>query len=143
MVCAMKKLLACLCLIAAPAMAAEPGSPAEEPVSPAEFRAFAEGWTLHFEHEGEPFGQERFREGGETTWRYPSGACLDGVWKPHGAQLCFYYGQGAEVLCWRALRDEEGLLVRLLGDGPDAGMELRVTGRDKSRLLCGEPGRGI
>ena len=132
----MRMLLACLCLLAAPALA-------EEPVSPAEFRDYAEGWTLHFEHEGEPFGEERFEEGGETLWRFRDGTCMEGVWAAHGAQLCFYYGQGDEVLCWRALRDEAGLLVRLLGDGPDAGMELRITGRDHSRLLCGAPGRGV
>ena len=132
----MRTLLACLMLAAAPALA-------EEPVSPAEFRDYAEGWTLAFEHEGEPFGQEHFDEDGATVWRYPDGSCMDGVWRAHGAQLCFYYGLGDEVLCWRALRDEAGLFVRLLGDGPDAGMELRVSGRSRDRPLCGEPGRGI
>jgi hypothetical protein len=136
----MRRLLLALCLAMAPAAAL---GIAEEPVSPSEFRDYAEGWTLHFEHEGEPFGEEAFAPGGHTIWRDPEGQCLEGVWKPHGAQLCFYYGQGREVLCWRALRDEEGLFVRLLGDGPDAGMELRVTGRDKARPLCGGPGRAI
>ena len=46
------------------------------------------------------------------------------------------------ILCWRLIRDHEGLLVRLLGDGPDAGMELRITARDQRRPICGEPGRG-
>ncbi|HUF87838.1 MAG TPA: hypothetical protein VMM59_10700 [Thermohalobaculum sp.] len=130
----MRTLLLALVLIAAPAMAGEP-------VGPAEFRDYAEGWTLYFEHEGEPFGQERFEEGGATLWRFRDGSCMEGAWAPHGAQLCFYYGEGAEVLCWRALRDGQGLYFRLLGDGPDAGMELRVTGRDRRRPICGEPGR--
>lgn len=138
---ASRSLLLALCLALVPATAV---SAAEEPVSPSEFREFAEGWTLHFEQDGEPFGQEAFGSGGETVWRYPDGSCIEGVWKPHGAQLCFfYYGQGSEVLCWRALRDEKGLLVRLLGEGPDAGMELRVTGRDKAPPICGDPGRAI
>ena len=136
----MRRVLLALCLVVAPAAAF---GIAEEPVSPSEFRDYAEGWTLHFEHQGEPFGEEAFEPGGQTIWRYPDGSCVEGVWKPHGAQLCFYYGQGTEVLCWRALRDEEGLFVRLLGEGPDAGMELRVTGRDKERPLCGGPGRAI
>ena len=37
------------------------------------------------------------------------------------------------------LRDDDGLLARLLG-GENAGLELRVTGRDKQPLLCGDPG---
>ena len=45
------------------------------------------------------------------------------------------------LFCWRMLRDEEGMIARLL-DGPDAGLEIRITGRDKAPLLCGEPGRG-
>lgn len=134
MLAAMKTLLLALVLVALPAFA-------EEPVSPAEFRAYAEGWTLEFEHDGEPFGQERFEPGGDTIWRYPDGSCMEGVWRPHGGQLCFYYGTGTEVLCWRALRDEAGLYVRLLGEARDAGLELRITGRNKARPLCGEPGR--
>lgn len=137
----MGRLLLALVLIAAPALADEPAEPAGEPVSPSEFRDYAEGWTLHFEHRGEPIGEEAFEPDGETLWRFRDGTCIEGVWKPHGGQLCFYYGRGDEVLCWRAWRDAEGLYFRLLGDGPDAGMELRVTGRDKRPPLCDEPGR--
>lgn len=135
------KTLALLCLIAS----AIPGfSPAlaEEPVSPSEFRKYAEGYTLYFNRDGEPFGSERFEPGGKTEWRYLDGNCLKGAWRPHGAQICFFYGDPNEVLCWRLVRDEEGLLVRLLGKGEDAGMELRVTRRDEVKPICGEPGRG-
>lgn len=115
---------------------------AEEPVSPSEFREYAEGWTLHFEKDGEPFGTEKFESGGRTLWRFRDGTCAPGVWRPHGAQVCFFYGGDSEVLCWRVLRDERGILVRLLGEGEDAGMELRITGRDNAEPICGEPGRG-
>ena len=121
-----------LCLLAAPALA-------EEPVSPSDFRDYAEGWTLYFEREGEPFGAEEFHEGGGTKWRYRDGSCTEGAWRAHGAQLCFYYpDQGADVQCWRLLRDDDGLYARLLG--PEGGLELRIAGRDKRPLLCGEPG---
>jgi hypothetical protein len=128
----------CLALALGPAAAL-----AEEPVSPSEFREYAEGWTLHFEMDGEPFGTEKFEEGGQTLWRFKDGSCAPGVWRPHGAQVCFFYGGDSEVLCWRVLRDEQGIFVRLLGDTPDAGMELRITGRDHELPLCGEPGRGV
>ena len=39
------------------------------------------------------------------------------------------------------LRDDQGMLARLL-DGENAGLELRVTRRDRVPLLCGEPGIG-
>ncbi|HSF96508.1 MAG TPA: hypothetical protein VLA52_15895, partial [Thermohalobaculum sp.] len=109
-------LKALLLFAAAPALAADP-------VAPSEFREYAEGHTLYFELDGEPFGSESFEPGGKTVWRYErDGNCLEGVWRPYGAQICFYYGGGSEeILCWRLLRDEQGLMVRLLGDGPDAG----------------------
>lgn len=127
----MRTLLA-LALIAAPALA-------EEPVSPSEFKDFAEGYTLYFERDGQPFGAEEFLEGGKTRWRYRDGSCVIGAWRPHGAQLCFLYpDQGSDVQCWRMMRDDNGLYARLLG--PEGGLELRIAGRDRSPLLCGEPG---
>lgn len=132
---------ALLCLFVSAAAGLLPAL-AEEPVSPKEFREYAEGYTLYFERDGEHFGSESFEPGGKTLWRYLDGSCLNGVWRPHGAQICFFYGADDEVLCWRLIRDENGLLVRLLGDGEDAGMELRVTRRDQKKPICGEPGRG-
>jgi len=127
-------LLFATALVLAPAQA-------QDPVSPSEFRDYAEGFTLYFERDGAAFGSEAFEPGGKTLWRYNDGSCLEGAWRPHGAQLCFFYGDGQDVLCWRLLRDEQGLIVRLLGDGPDAGMELRIVGRDQRAPICGEPGR--
>jgi len=121
---------------------APPAGAGEQPIAPSEFRDYAEGWTLYFERDGEAFGSEHFEAGGQTRWRYLDGSCVRGAWRPHGAQICFLYEDGAaaqKVLCWRLLRDEAGLLARLL-DGEGAGLELRVTGRDRRPLLCGDPG---
>jgi len=123
-------------LLAVPAPAA-----ADEPVSTSEFRDYAEGYTLYFEENGTPFGSEAFEPGGRALWRYKDGSCMRGLWRPHGAQLCFFYGFESEVLFWRVLRDDDGLKVRLLGDSADTGLELRITGRDQRAPICGEPGR--
>jgi hypothetical protein len=118
-----------------------PAAAGERPVPPSEFRALAEGWTLHFEHLGAHYGSEVFRGDGRTTWQYRDGTCVDGRWEAHGAQLCFTYEDGRdERLCWRFLEDAEGYLARLLGDGPDAGLELRLSRRDREPLLCGNVG---
>jgi hypothetical protein len=137
---AMKSLMPCAallaaCLAAAPAQAAAPG-----PVSPEEFRDYAEGYTLYFERDGEPWGAESFAPGGEVRWRYPSGRCVDGVWRAYGERVCFYYGPGSEVLCWRMAREDDGTLTGTLEDGPDAGMTLTITGRDERPLICGGEG---
>lgn len=127
-------LLCCALLAAGPALA-------EDPVSPSEFREYSEGFTLYFEIDGKPFGSERFEEGGKSRWRYNDGSCVRGAWRAHGAQVCFLYeaeDEERDVLCWRILRDEQGLFARLLS-GSKAGMELRVTRRDRKPLLCGSP----
>lgn len=126
-----------LALIAAPALAQDTEL---EIMGPEAFRDYAEGYTLYFEQDGEPFGTESFEEGGATRWRYGDGSCIDGSWRPHGGQVCFYYGDTQGVLCWRMFRDGDDLLARLLGDGENAGMELRITKRDREPLLCGAPG---
>ena len=127
-------------LVAAPLAQAADATP----VSPSEFRDYAEGYTLYFERDGEFFGSERFEPGGKSRWRYTDGSCVRGVWRGQQDQICFLYeteigDSDGDVLCWRMFRDADGLLARLLS-GENAGLELRITGRDKRPLLCGEPG---
>lgn len=110
------------------------------PISPSAFREYAEGYTLYFSHEGAEFGAESFLSGDRSIWRYDNGECVNGTWHPRGAQICFSYEDNPQDLCWRFLRAGDDLLARLLGDGPDAGMELRVVRRDRFPLLCAGPG---
>jgi hypothetical protein len=135
----MRTLVLVALLIAAPVFAPVL---AEEPVSPDEFRDFAEGWTLYFERDGQPFGSEAFEGGGKVRWRYSDGSCVRGAWRARDQQLCFLYDsedEGPVVNCWQMMRDDSGIFARLM-DGDNAGMELRVARRDRTPLLCGEPG---
>ena len=134
----MRALLSALLLIVVPVLSPALG---QEIVSPEEFREYAEGHTIYFEQNGMPFGSEAFEEGGKVRWRFNDGSCVRGVWRARGAQLCFLYDMDSSgPLCWRMMRDEKGMFARLL-EGLEAGLEIRVTGRDKVPLLCGEPGR--
>ncbi|MEM9146047.1 MAG: hypothetical protein AAGC57_07585 [Pseudomonadota bacterium] len=110
------------------------------PLSPQAFRDYAEGHTLFFENGGEAFGAETFLPGDRSVWRYEGGRCVAGTWRVRGAQICFLYSEGEDELCWRFLRLGERLVARLLGNGPDAGFELEVTGRDRAPVLCPGPG---
>ncbi|MEM9046571.1 MAG: hypothetical protein AAGC81_17960 [Pseudomonadota bacterium] len=129
----MRRFLILAALVATPAGA-------QEIMSPEDFRDYAEGYTLYFEEGGELFGTESFEADGSTTWRYRDGSCVEGAWRPHGGQVCFYYGDSQGVLCWRMLRDGDDIIARLLGEAENSGMELRITRRDKKPLLCGDPG---
>jgi hypothetical protein len=113
------------------AIAAGPGGAA--PLSAEEFRAFAEGWTLHFELHGAPFGTETFGPGGQTLWRPEGGACTPGLWAAIGQEVCFFYGD--DSACWRLWRDAGGVVAR---SSPDGDMEVRVRRRDRAPLDCAE-----
>lgn len=130
----MRRVLFFLALLASPA-----AGEIETRVGAAEFRAYAEGHTLYFEQDGREVGSETFHPGGETTWRYTDGTCVDGVWKSQGDELCFYYGDPDGVQCWAVLRDQRGLKVRRLGELDPPDLTYRITGRDRRPLLCGAP----
>lgn len=115
------------------------GSSEGVPVSPQEFGEYATGYTLYFEKDGEPWGSESFGPDGAVKWRYPSGSCLEGVWRGYEDQVCFYYGPGTDVLCWSLTREGDEL-VGVLDSGEEAGLRLVITGRDRRPLLCGGPG---
>lgn len=110
-------------------------------VPPSAFRDYAEGYTLYFERAGEPAGAETFSPDGRVTWQTPQGQCLDGLWRAYDDELCFYYGFGTTVQCWRVLEDEKGLKVESTDDGEaPAGLTYRIIRRDRRPLLCGGPG---
>lgn len=136
---AMKTRLAFLLALALPAV----GHPrAETIVPPDEFLAYAEGYTLTFEQDGEFAGAESFGPDGAVTWQTPDGICLDGLMRAYDERFCFYYGDGDVVQCWHVLRDAQGLKVRSLDDGPDEpGLTYRITGRSRQPLSCSGPDR--
>ncbi|MEO0819448.1 MAG: hypothetical protein AAF074_03385 [Pseudomonadota bacterium] len=115
-----------------------PGWAAGEAMSPEEFREYAEGYTLYFERDGQPWGSESYSPGGRVTWRQPDGQCVPGVWKGHEGRVCFYYGEGTEVLCWAMERSAEGLVGQLETPGRDQGLKLTIARRDRQPLLCGD-----
>lgn len=121
--------------------AAEP-TRADTIVPPDEFLAYAEGYTLTFEQDGEFAGAESFGPDGAVTWQTPDGVCLDGLMRAYDERSCFYYGDSDVVQCWHVLRDEQGLKVRRLDDGPgEPGLTYRITGRNRQPLSCGGPER--
>ncbi|MFN3614351.1 MAG: hypothetical protein ACK4WC_07310 [Rubrimonas sp.] len=107
---------------------------AEQPVSPESFRLFSEGWTLHFEENGAPYGAETYGTDGTVLWRPRGGPCMPGIVEAEGPNVCFRY-DGTRA-CWRILKDERGL-VALPSDADRP--RLRVVRRDRARLGCDAP----
>jgi hypothetical protein len=124
--------LGLLAALAAPAAAEVAAARGEAtPLSAEDFRAFAEGWTLHFESRGAPFGVETFGAGGRTLWRPEGGDCRPGRWSADGGAVCFDYG--GERACWRLWRDGAGVVAR---SEPAGATEVRVARRDRAPLSC-------
>jgi hypothetical protein len=107
------------------------GAGCAQPLDGAEFGAYAEGWTLHFERDGAPFGAESFDGEGNVVWKPEGGDCERGVWGHDGERICFLY-PGA-LACWRVERSGDVLIAR----AEDArAFALRITRRDRAPLLC-------
>lgn len=99
----------------------------------AAFADYAQGWTLYFERDGEPFGVESFDEDGDVVWKPEGGACERGVWGHDGDRVCFLYPGVAS--CWRMARDAEGFVAEA---EDDPGLRLRIARRDRRPVLCAE-----
>lgn len=120
-----------LCLSAATVATAL--SAQEVAVDGAGWRAFAEGWTLHFEEDGAAFGAETYLPGDAVIWKPEGGDCAHGFWTERGGAICFLYPDG--MACWRMTRDGETMLARPADGG---GPALRVARRDRAPLLCAQ-----
>lgn len=108
----------------------------ETVVSTDAFRAFAEGWTLYFgDEDGAPFGAEAFRRDGSVIWKPEGGPCMEGVWGgDDDGRICFLYPEA--FACWRIWRDADGMIARM--EDAEDPLALRIVGRDRRPLLCGD-----
>lgn len=121
---------------------AGPPARADEPMGPAEFRDYAEGWTLHFELDGRVYGAEQYLPGQRSLWRFGEEGCERGVWFGEGEAICFSYETNPGPLCWLVYRRGGDIFARLRDVGPEGG-ELRVSRRDRAPLHCPGPSVGV
>ena len=112
---------------------------AETALSPQDFRAHTEGWTLYYEKDGVYFGAERLERDQSSTWMDAEGNCLRGAWREYGDAACFVYEQ--QMSCWTFSLDGEDLIARLI-EGEET-LVLRSRRRDHKPLLCPKSGEAI
>ncbi|MFN3259757.1 MAG: hypothetical protein ACE37J_04275 [Pikeienuella sp.] len=115
-----------------------------EPMDGAAFRAFSEGWTLHFSDEsGAYFGTEQYFEDGRTIWAPSGGGCHHGIWAEDAGRICFLYDVG--LSCWKLFSEgEDSILAESVETGPGGGppTRLRLMRKDRSAAPCDE-GPGV
>ena len=118
---------------AAPAAAIEGGTP----LSPEAFEAFAEGQTLTFSLGGAPYGMEEYLPGRRVIWAFVGEECREGVWFPHGPQICFEYNdEPGRLHCWTFYQMPDGLLARSDGMGDSAFVRVE---RSSEPMFCPGP----
>lgn len=124
-----------LLFLAAPAAA-------ETVVAPDAFERLAEGRTLHFTLDGQPFGAEQFFPGRRTLWRYAEEGCQRGVWRAEGERICFAYEGLDGPICWRFVDTGAGHVAALVENGAETGLRLQLDRIDAAPLPCPGPDVG-
>src|SRR5690606_18261223 len=98
----MLRIIPILLCLAGPALA-------QTPMTAAEFEAYVTGKTLTFGTTDAPYGMEWYRADRRVTWAFTGEDCEDGIWYPHGANICFTYDSGIEPQCWQFFGEPGGL----------------------------------
>jgi hypothetical protein len=108
-----------LCLLAAPALAQDPG-PA---LTGDAFEAIVEGRTFDTHDETGLYGVETFLPGRRAIWRDVT-QCLEGIWRVEGDLICFDYDGDPQPHCWTYHSRGDGLIAWYQGDRTQAPISL-------------------
>jgi len=114
---------------------------AENPMSAAEFEAYATGKTLTYSQFGQVYGAEQYLPGQCVLWAFKDDECREGRWYEQAGQICFVYEHDATPQCWTFWQDEAGLNARFEGDGPSS--QLSEVAQSTEPLLCAGPDVGV
>lgn len=116
---------------------------AGEPLSGAEFEAYAEGHTLTYVEDGKPFGTEQYLPGRKVKWAFAGGACIDGWWyEASPGLICFVYETEVGDQCWHFRLEASGLSAEFV-DAEGTGTMLYEAQRSTRPLLCPGPDVGV
>lgn len=128
------RFLIALLLLATPSVA--------EPMTGAEFEAYATGRTLDFAMNGEVYGTEQYLPNRRVRWAFRDGECLNGFWyEKRPREICFVYEGNIGEQCWHYSATETGMIAEFLGasDSPD----VYVAGDNPDGLYCRGPDLGV
>ncbi|SEK68566.1 hypothetical protein SAMN04488032_105105 [Pacificibacter marinus] len=124
----------------APVLLAATSATAAEPLSGAQFDAYATGKTLTYAENGEAYGAEQYLPNNRVRWAFDEETCLEGVWYEKDDNICFVYEDGAAPQCWNFFLEHNKLRAIFNGDN---GTELYEAWATDGPLACMAPGLGV
>lgn len=113
---------------------------AAEPLTGAEFDAYATGNTLTFAEQGTPYGAEQYLPGNKVRWGFDQDTCLEGIWYEKADNICFIYEDGGAPECWQFFKEDNKLRAVFQSD---AGAETYEAWTSDQPLSCRAPGIGV
>lgn len=113
---------------------------AAEPLSGAEFDAYATGKTLTFAEDGLPYGAEQYLPGQRVRWAFDQDTCKEGIWYERDQNICFVYEDGLQPQCWQFFVEEDKLRAVFQGT---SGTELYEAWATEGPLACMAPSLGV
>lgn len=122
------------------ALLAATSATAAEPLTGAQFDAYATGNTLTYAENGEPYGAEQYLPNNRVRWAFDEDTCLEGVWYEKDDNICFVYEDGATPQCWNFFLENNKLRAIFNGD---SGTELYEAWASDGPLACMAPGLGV
>ena len=137
----MRRIPITLALIAAGSLGLARASAAAEPMTAAEFDAFATGKTLTYGLQGDVWGTEQYLSGRRVIWAFAGEDCKRGTWHEEAGNICFVYEDRPEAQCWRFFRDDGSLHAQFAGDPESAPLSVVIQSSDP--MPCPGPEVGV
>ena len=123
------------------AAAVPPACAAEQPMSPAQFEAYATGKTLTYALDGKVYGAEQYLPGRQVVWAFKGDECRRGYYYAEAGKVCFVYGQPDDPQCWSFVQGDGGLAAHF--DGDPEGAALAAVDESPDPLTCAGPDLGV
>ena len=116
-------------------------SSAEATLSGPDFDAFTKGHTLYYSQNGKVYGAESYLGDARVRLSFLDGNCLFGRWYEVDELICFDYGAGMDIQCWRFFKSDNGLIAEFDGDGDS--LPLYEAYRVPTPFECPGPDVGV
>lgn len=114
---------------------------AADPMSAAEFEAYATGKTLYYGSSGAAYGAEIYYKNRRVTWSFLDGDCKDGYWYNEGDNICFVYEDRPDAQCWTFEKGANGLIASFEND--PASQTLYEAEDVGEEMICLGPKIGV